>query len=236
MWKMTRLSTVATHIPTPTLGAVVEQVEAEVHEEDLHRDHDRSRARPAGCWPLKLLFEGLAVGGPPIAGLVAQSAQDGVVHARQHRPGQNAAHGGTEHHDGQAVHQKADVHQTDDGQKAQTGEQVCKEHPAHIPAHQLEKAAYAGLAGASFSTPGPDLKSFAEGNRLMLYEYPLSLSRKTAYIAQHGFGRKRHCAGFLIINIPGFCGFCKPQSPLNVKKVFPLPFLGAECDTIETAF
>ena len=33
------------------------------------------------------------------------------------------------------------------GQKAQTGEQVCKEHPAHIPAHQLEEAAYAGLAG-----------------------------------------------------------------------------------------
>ena len=32
--------------------------------------------------------------------------------------------------------------------------------------------------------------------------------------------------GFLIINIPGFCGFCKPQSPLNVKKVFPLPFWG----------
>ena len=98
-------------------------------------------------WPQIVLLEGLAVGGPPVAGLVAQGAQDGVVHPRQHRSGQNAAHGGAEDHDRQAVHQEADVHQTDDRQKAQTGEQVGEEHPAHIPAHQLEEAADAGLAG-----------------------------------------------------------------------------------------
>lgn len=128
------------------VGAVVEQVEAEVHEEDLHRDHDavEHARQDAG---FEVLLESLAVGGPPVTGLIAQSAQNGVVHACQHRTGQDAAHGGAEHHDGQAVHQEADVHQTDDGQKAQTGEQVCKEHPAHIPAHQFEEAAYAGLAG-----------------------------------------------------------------------------------------
>ena len=143
--------------PHADVGAVVEQVEAEVHEEDLHRDHDavEHTRQDAG---FEVLLESLAVGGPPVTGLIAQSAQDGVVHARQHRPGQDAAHGGAEHHDGQAVHQKADVHQTDDGQKAQTGEQVCKEHPAHIPAHQLEEAAYAGLAGGVLFDARPGLE------------------------------------------------------------------------------
>lgn len=35
-------------------------------------------------------------------------------------------------------------------EKAQAGEQVCKEHAAHIAAHQLEETAYAGLAGGVF--------------------------------------------------------------------------------------
>ena len=132
--------------PHADVGAAVEHIEAEVDEKDLHRDHDAVE-HPRQDAGLEVLPEGLAVGGPPVAGLVAQGAQDGVVHPRQHRPGQNAAHGGAEDHDRQAVHQEADVHQTDDRQKAQTGEQVGKEHPAHIPAHQLEEAADAGLAG-----------------------------------------------------------------------------------------
>ena len=132
--------------PHADVGAVVEHIEAEVDEKDLHRDHDAVE-HPRQDAGLEVLPEGLAVGGPPVAGLVAQGAQDGVVHPRQHRPGQNAAHGGAEDHDRQAVHQEADVHQTDDRQKAQTGEQVGEEHPAHIPAHQLEEAADAGLAG-----------------------------------------------------------------------------------------
>ena len=64
---------------------MVEQVEAEVHEEDLHRDHDavEQARQDAG---FEVLLESLAVGGPPVTGLVAQSAQDGVVHACQADP------------------------------------------------------------------------------------------------------------------------------------------------------
>ena len=45
------------------IGAVVEQVEAEVHEEDLHRDHDavEHARQDAG---FEVLLESLAVGGP----------------------------------------------------------------------------------------------------------------------------------------------------------------------------
>ena len=40
---------------------------------------------------------------------------------------------------------------------------------------------------------------------------------------------KRHCATFVVITIPGFCGFCKLQRLGFVKKVFSLPFYGKVC-------
>ena len=168
----------------------------------------------------QMVSEGLGVG------LIAQSAQDGGVHACQHRPGQDAAHGGAEHHDGQAVHQEADVHQTDDGQKAQTGEQGCKEHPAHIPAHQLEEAAYAGLAGGVLFDTLTGLEIV--GRRKKTHS-----SCGTSLVFLTGtagvLSGKCHCAGFTDINIPVFCQLCKIQPGLIVKKYLSLPFLRKMC-------
>ena len=129
------------------IGALAQHIEAEIHKEDLRRDHHtvENARRDAG---LEIAFESAAVGHPPITGLIAQGAQHGIVHAGQRRPGQNAAHHRACQHDRQAVCQKADVHQTDHRQKADAGQQVCKEHAVHITAHKLKKAAYAGLAGS----------------------------------------------------------------------------------------
>ena len=141
------------------VGAVIQHVEAEIDQEDLQRDHHAVQytRQDAG---LEVALEGLAVGHPPVAGLVAQGAQHGVVHPGQHRPGQDAAHGGADQHDRQVVHQEADVHQADHRQKADAGEQVCKEHPAHIPAHQLEEAAHARFAGRVLFNARPVLEIF----------------------------------------------------------------------------
>ena len=131
------------------IGALRQHAEAEIHKEDLHRDHDavEDARRNTG---LEVALEGAAVGHPPVTGLIAQGAQHGIVHAGQRRPGQNTAHHRTCQHDRQAVCQKADVHQTDHRQKADAGQQVCKEHAVHITAHKLKKAAYAGLAWGVF--------------------------------------------------------------------------------------
>ena len=57
------------------------------------------------------------------------------------------------------------------------------------------------LRGVSFSTPGPSLKSLEEGNKPICSGIPLFCN-----------GQQCHCATFLLINIPGFCGFCKLKS------------------------
>ncbi len=45
------------------------------------------------------------------------------------------------------------------GRKPDAGEQVCKEHAVHITAHQLKKAADAGLAGSVLFDARPGLGS-----------------------------------------------------------------------------
>ena len=144
------------------IGAVVEHVEAEIHKEDLHRDHHavKHARQDAG---LEIALECLAVGRPPVTGLITQGAQNGIVHTGQRRARQNAARSGTDQHHGEAVHQKADVDQADDREKAQAGEQVCKEHAAHIAAHQLEETAYAGLAGGVFLHARPRFEIICRG-------------------------------------------------------------------------
>ena len=112
---------------------------------------------------LEIALECLAVGRPPVTGLITQGTENGIVHAGQRRARQNAAHSGTDQHHGEAVHQKADVDQADDREKAQAGEQVCKEHAAHIAAHQLEETAYAGLAGSVFLHARPRFEIICRG-------------------------------------------------------------------------
>ena len=138
---------------------MVQHVEAEVDEENLNGD-DGAVDDAGQDGGLEVPLEGLAVGRPPVTGFVAQSAEHGVVHAGQCGPGQDAAHHGAEHHDREVVHQKAHIHQTDHRQKADAGEQVCKEHAAHIAAHQLKKAAYARFAGRVLFNARPVLEIF----------------------------------------------------------------------------
>ena len=125
---------------------MVEHIEAEIDQKDLGRDHHavQDARHDAG---LEVPLKGLAVGHPPVARLVPQGAEDGVVHSGQGRAGQNAAHGCTEEHDRQAVHQKAEVDHADHRQKADAGQDVGEEQAAHVAADQLKKAARAGLAG-----------------------------------------------------------------------------------------
>jgi len=141
------------------VGAVVQHVEAEIDQEDLHRDDHavQDAGQDAG---LEVLPEGPAVGRPPVTGLVTQGAQHGVVHAGQRGACKDAARDGADDHYGQIVHQEADVHQADHRQKADAGEQVCKEHAAHIAAHQLKKAAYARFAGRVLFNARPVLEIF----------------------------------------------------------------------------
>ena len=129
------------------VGAVVQHVEAEIDQEDLHRDDHavQDAGQDAG---LEVLPEGPAVGRPPVTGLVTQGTQHGVVHAGQRGACKDAARNGADDHHGQVVHQEADVHQADHRQKADAGEQVCKEHAAHIAAHQLKKSGLRPFCGA----------------------------------------------------------------------------------------
>ena len=207
------------------VGTVVQHIEAEIDEENLQRDHHgiQHTGHKAG---LEVALERLAVGHPPVARLVAQRAQDGIVHSGQRGPGQQTAHGGTAQHHRQAVLQKADVHQTDDRCKPDAGQQVCKEHPVHITAYKLKKAADAGLAGGVLFDTLTGLEII--GRRKKTHSNcgtSLVFLTGTAGV----LSGKCHCAGFTDINIPVFCQLCKIQPGLIVKKYLSLPFLRKMC-------
>ena len=175
---------------------------------------------------LKVALERLAVGHPPVARLIAQRAQDGIVHSGQRRARQQAAHGGAAQHHRQAVLQKADVHQTDDRCKPDAGQQVCKEHAVHITAYKLKKAADAGLAGGILFDALTGLEII--GRRKKTHSNcgtSLTFFTGTAGV----LSGKCHCAGFTDINIPVFCQFCKTQLGRIVKKLLSLPFLWKVC-------
>ena len=207
------------------VGAVVQHIEAEIDEENLQRDHHgvQHTGHKAG---LEVALEGLAVGHPPVARLIAQRAQDGIVHSGQRRARQQTAHGGAAQHHRQTVLQKADVHQTDDRCKPDAGQQVCKEHAVHITAYKLKKAADAGLAGSVLFDALTGLEII--GRRKKTHSNCgtfLTFFTGTAGV----LSGKCHCANFTDINIPVFCQLCKIQPGLIVKKYLSLPFLRKMC-------
>ena len=111
-------------------------------------------------------------------------------------------------------------------QKADAGQQICKEHAVHVTAHKLKKAADAGLAGGVLFDTLPGLEIV--GRRKKTHSNcgtSLTFLTGTAGV----LSGKCHCAGFTDINIPVFCQLCKIQPGLIVKKYLSLPFLPKVC-------
>jgi|GEM_PF-666455 len=136
------------------------------------------------------------------------------------------AHGAKYDNEKDAFLQKADIHQTDDRCKPDAGQQVCKEHPVHITAYKLKKAADAGLAGGVLFDTLTGLEII--GRRKKTHSNcgtSLVFLTGTAGV----LSGKCHCANFTDINIPVFCQLCKIQPGLIVKKYLSLPFLRKMC-------
>ena len=106
---------------------------------------------------LQVALPGAAVGLPPIAGLVAQRAQDRVVQADDLRRGDHAAQHARDDERNQRVGLDGEP---DTGGKRQTAEHrqyAGQPDGGEVAAQNLKKAGSALLQGASGDTPGPGL-------------------------------------------------------------------------------
>ena len=182
------------------VGAVVQHVEAEIDQEDLHRDDHavQDAGQDAG---LEVLPEGPAVGCPPVTGLVTQARSTVSYMPASAGPARMPPAMALTIITVRLFIRKPMYTRQITGRKPMQVSRFARNMPLISRPTSSKKRPTPVLRGVSFSTPDPSLKSLEEGNKPICSGIPLFCN-----------GQQCHCATFLLINIPGFCGFCKLKS------------------------